>query len=225
MPSRRRLLSSGGCAVALLLVFVTPVLAECWPPPPSRAERIPVAVAFMATVAEVSRTGDPPMADSAPFDWHVELTLEKTYRGRVPDELRLNGWDVGCSFLRPAGLREGDRVFIALDRLNLVENPSLFGQILIWRREGDAWSFAADALQSGRDRAFWPVAARRATSLSEIVALVERSPLPDTATTPQQPDGAGSRVTLALPLILAFLVAFGAVFARLGRRARFRQRA
>lgn len=222
MLSHRRIISSGGCAVALLLVVITPVLAECWPPPPSRDERIPVEVAFIATVAEVSRAVDPPMAGSAPFDWHVGLTLEKTYRGRVPDELRLNGWGVGCSFLRPAGLREGDRVFIALDRLNLVENPSLFGQILIWRREGDAWSFAADALQSGRDRAFWPAAARRATSLSEIVALVERSPLPDTATTPQQPDGAGSQPAMAF--VLAFVVAFGAVFARLGGRARFRQR-
>jgi hypothetical protein len=219
------LIGGVGCAVGLLLVVVTPVLAECWPPPPSRDDRIPVKVAFTATVAEVSRRVDPPMADSAPFDWHLEFTLEKTYRGRVPDELLLNGWDVGCSFLRPAGLRAGDRVFITLDRLDLVENPSLFGQILIWRRGGDGWAFAADALQWGRDRAFWPAAARGASSLSEIVALVERSPLPDTATAPQQPDGAGSQAALALPLVLAFVVAFGAVLARLGGRARFRQRA
>ncbi len=222
MPSRRSIIGSGGCAVALLLFAITPVRAECWPPPPSRDDRIPVKVAFIATVAEVSRTVDPPMADSAPFDWHVELTVEKTYRGRVRDELRLNGWDVGCSFLRPAGLREGDRVFIALDRLDLVENPSLFGQILIWRREGVAWSFAAEALQSGRDRAFWPAAARRATALSEIVALVERSPVPDTATTPQQPDSGGPQPAIAL--VLSFVVTFGAVFARLGARARIRQR-
>lgn len=217
MASVRAFVASVGSAIALLAVLAAPAVAECWPPPPSREGVVPVKFAFVATVAEVSHVVDPPRADSAPFDWHVELAVEKTYRGRVPDKLRLSGWDEGCSYLRPAGLREGDQVFVVLDRLDLVENPSLFGQILVWRREADAWSFANEALQSGDDPAVWPSAARRATSLSEILALVREQSAPDTATGPQRPQSGGLPGTLALALVL--VVAFGAAFGSLRFRS------
>jgi hypothetical protein len=167
-----------------------------------------VKFAFTATVTEVSDEVDPPMADGAPFDWHVELAVSRAFRGDLPGRLTLDGWDAGCSFMRPEGLHGGDQIFMTLDRLDLERNPSLFGQMLLWHRSGDGWAFAEDALEGGHDAASWPLAARRAHTTREILTMIEASPLPDTSTSPGKTPGstpiallvAAFAVTLAISL-------------------------
>lgn len=201
-------------AAALVLVFAAPALAECGSPPPARSAAVPVKFAFTATVTEVSDHVDPPMADSAPFDWHVELAVRRAYRGGLPERLTLDGWVVGCSFLRPEGLHAGDQIFMTLDRLDLEKNPSLFGQMLLWRRTGDGWTFADDALQGGKDAAFWPVAARRANTTREILMLIDVSPAPDTSTSPGVPPGSAP----IAPLVAAFAVTLAITLRHAARR-------
>jgi hypothetical protein len=173
-----------------------------------------VKVAFTATVTEVSDRVDPPMADSAPFDWQIELAVSRTYRGDLPERLTLDGCDVGCSFLRPEGLHAGDQIFMTLDRLDLEKNPSLFGQMLMWRRSGDGWAFADEALQGGGDAASWPAAARRATTTRDILALIDVSLVPDTSTSPVEGPGSAP----IAPIVAAFAVTFAITLRHAARR-------
>jgi hypothetical protein len=138
----------------------------------------------MAIVREVSHDVDPPMVGSAPFNWHVEMDTRRVVRGKVPEQLRVNGWGSGCSFLRTKGLSVGDQIFVTLDRLNLAKNPSLYGRIVIWQRTDHGWRFAEDALAGGSNPANWPSDAREARSMTDIRAIVHGRSLPDTAALP-----------------------------------------
>lgn len=207
-----RRLSAAVALAALLLTTATPIaLAECMGWPIRATERLDVGYAFTATVAEASADVDPPKPDNADFDWHVELAVERTYRGHVPDRLVFNGWDVGCHFLRGDRLRTGDRIFVATERLDLNWLPTdpLSGDVVVWKRTGDGWVLYADALDYGSDEVFYPKAARSATTIAEMLQLVSASSVPDTSTLPaDQRRGANTPIpALALAFMAGLLVA------------------
>jgi hypothetical protein len=57
-------------------------------------------------------------------------------------------------------------------------------KVVAWERVAARWRFYEDVLDSGSDRQFYPSAARRATTTSEILALLDSGFVPDTATEP-----------------------------------------
>jgi hypothetical protein len=159
--------------------------------PPRADERIEITHAFTATVIEASNTVDPAHPDSAEFDWHIDLRVERVYRGEVPDRLIYNGWSVGCHELLGHRLHAGDRLFIASNVFVAQPTPPgadpfswLGANVFAWRRVDGRWSFYEDALDYGSDRHFYAAAARRATTTGEILRLADLGFLPDTATEP-----------------------------------------
>ena len=205
---RRRLSSSVALAALLLTMVTSTARAECMTWPVRVTERLDVGYAFTATVTEASRDVDPPKPDNADFDWHVELAVERAYLGRVPDRLVFNGWDVGCHFLRGDGLRTGDRIFVANERLDLTWLPTdpFFGDVVVWKGTDDGWDFYADALDYGSDEAYYPKAARTATTTAEILRLVSAASVPDTSML-IAPEERGNAVIPALALV--FMAGFG----------------
>lgn len=181
----RRILTA---AIPLAFLMLTPsagsALAECFPPPED-FPRLPYA--FVATVTDISDQVAEPVADASDFEWHMELDVVRSYRGVLPTRIEANGWEDGCGF---TGIRvaEGDRLFIATDRLDLGDPRLILGELLVWRevREGH-WEFYAEALHDGS--LGYPQAAVRANTTGEILAFIRGLGPPDTSTAPADPAG------------------------------------
>ena len=191
---------------AWLLMALAPIAsAECLSWPLLSSERPAVGYAFIATVTEASGEVDP-VTDMADYDWHIELAVERVYRGTVPATFSYNGWDVGCHFLRGDHLRTGDRLFIATERIAQWGHPSdpFDGDVLVWIRDGGQWRLHTRALDYGTDRDFYPRAARIARTTADIVAIVSSARLPDTSTVTADAAAGGARdgVPLVFWLIL-----------------------
>jgi hypothetical protein len=90
-----RLLLAAGLAIALSGAFAPAALAECTDWPPRANERLDVAYAFIATVTEGTNTIDPAQPDTADFNWHVELRVDRLYRGQLPERMSYSGWANG----------------------------------------------------------------------------------------------------------------------------------
>lgn len=170
-------------AGSFLLILAPTASAECMSWPIGSSERPDIGYAFIATVTESSADVDP-APNMADYDWHIEMTVERTYRGDVPETFTYNGWDVGCHFLRGDHLRTGDRLFIATERIAQWGVPSdpFDGDVLVWIRDDGRWKLHTKALDYGTDLAFYPRAARVARTTADIVAIVSSARLPDTAT-------------------------------------------
>lgn len=170
-------------AGSLLAILAPTASAECMSWPIRSSERPEIGYAFIATVTEASADVDP-APDMADYDWHIEMTVERTYRGEVPETFTYNGWDVGCHFLRGDRLRTGDRLFIATERIARWGVPSdpFGGDVLVWIRDGGRWKLHTKALDYGTDRDFYPRVARVARTTADIVAIVSSARLPDTST-------------------------------------------
>jgi hypothetical protein len=208
---RRRVPAAVVLAALLLTTAAPSAVAECMDWPIGTTERLDVAYAFSAMVMEASRDVDPPKPDNADFDWHVELAIDRSYRGDVPERLVYNGWDVGCHELRGDGLRTGDRIFVATERLDISHLPGdpFDGDVVVWKRTGDGWALHADALRYRSDEEFYPKAARTATTTAEILRLVSAASVPDTSTLSAPAErGVGAVIpALALAVMAGFVLA------------------
>jgi hypothetical protein len=173
---------------------------------PARPSEVWLGVAFVADVESV--------AQFAPGDYRVEMTVERVYRGDVPDHLDIQVFGAGCTVFQPSGLTLGDRVFFALDKLSLPENSSLSGPLVIWRKTSTGWAFADDALRDSFGTLgpqYWSKRLRSSDSLSDILAAI--SGMPNTAT---ESGGAAEdqKGIAGLFVWLAGLVAFAFTFWR-----------
>lgn len=200
-------------AVAALALGATAVLAEC-PPGPDDTQ-LNVGYAFTATVVEASEAVGPPVADNAPFDWHLELATDRVYRGDVPDTLAFDGWSAGCYGPRGDLMQAGDRLFILSEHLDTTFLPRdpLWGDFLMWKREDGRWAYYADAVGENVEDVWITQAMRDAATTPAIVKLVRLHP-PDTAT-----DAAPTGGVPWLALLAAF-VASGLIADRRLRRCR-----
>jgi hypothetical protein len=203
-------------ASTLIVVFASPALAECMTWPRHATERLQVGYAFSGTVVDVAKSlyseeGSPL------YRWVVSVEVEHVYRGRVPERVQLEGTDWGCSFLRVSSLTDGDRVFIASERLRpaLTDETDL-GNVLAWKQTGGRWVFHDHGLQEGSDPDYYPAAARTAKTTRDIVRLISGAALPDTSTQPLD-----RRSNLAsLPLLgVIFASSLGLLLLRRSRRA------
>jgi hypothetical protein len=179
----RRVSVALGAALALSFVLAPVVLAECMFPPLAATEQPHIGFAFEATVERIERS-EAFESGSGLDRYRVELDIGRVHRGRIERPLVLKGADWDCGYLHVPWLAEGDRLFIAAERLDAIDGLTWFGDVLAWRRVGDGWRFYEDVLVNGSDPAYYLPAARTATTTAEIVRIVERSPLPDTATAP-----------------------------------------
>jgi hypothetical protein len=215
---RRRLSAAIVGTIVLLTAFAPTTFAECMNWPLEAIERPRVAFAFVATVTDVERR-EAFEEGSGLFRYRITLETERAYRGHVGDTFELTGTDWGCSFLYASVLAEEERLFIASERLSPGPDETVVGNVLVWKRTGSEWAFYEDALRDGSDEAFYPRAARTATTTADIVQFVSAVPMPDTAIAPPLEERArrASHPGLALLLVIAFLVA-----TRLVSRARSR---
>jgi hypothetical protein len=203
---RRTLMAAMPIAALTMLALVDPVSAECSPQPVPFPQ---MRYAFTATVREFSHRVPEELPESY-FDWHLELDVNKTYRGDLPHRLEANGWDVGCDFTG-VEVRAGERVFIAAEDIDVGDPRLVTGSMLIWRDVGGGrWAFYADALQDGART--YPIAAVRADTTAEIIAVLAGRRPPDTASAPPRHEAGRSG---ALPVLAAvFAIAFTVVIAR-----------
>ena len=144
-----------------------------------------MSYAFTATVSEVSARVAESLPDAADFDWHIELDVGHTYRGTVPDRLVANGWEQGCDF---TGIRvhEGDRLFVAAEKLDPRDPRLITSHLLVWRGIGGGrWEFYRDALHDGVG---YPSAALNADTTEEILASLGGTRPPNTSTAPLKPE-------------------------------------
>jgi hypothetical protein len=213
-----RLLPGVALASAALTWQPPVVSAECMGPGPIGADEIPqVAHAFIANVTEASDDVDP-VDDMASYDWHAELSTERTFVGSNPPSLVFNGWDSSCHDFRGESLRTGDRIFVATEGLNAELQPGIpfIGDILVWRWEEGSWAFYADAMSGAEYDGYYPKAARTATTISEILTIVAAGSLPETSTADAVEAKPGQRPP-TLPLLL------GLIALLLSPRIRWRQ--
>ena len=208
--NRRRLLTGILCASILVVTFASPVLAECMTWPDRATDRLHVGYAFTGTVVGVLKDEDLEQGGSPLYFWHITVDVEDVYRGKVPDRLVLEGNDWGCSFLYVATLAEGDRVFIASERLRTgLTDETDFGNVLAWKRIDGRWVFHERGLQEGSDSDYYPGAARTARTTRDIVRLISDSALPDTSTVPLDRTSTSSTLPLLASVFassLAFLL-------------------
>ena len=169
-------------AIVSLSTTAPAVRAECtnWP---LRARELPrIAFAFTATVISVEREENFEEGSNL-FNYRVKLAASRVYRGHVPEEIVITGSDWQCGFFYVGRLeQEGTRLFIVSERLRASPDGDLLGNALVWLRDGDHWRFYEEGLRDGPDPVYYSPAARRATTTQQIVSLVSRAPLPDTAT-------------------------------------------
>jgi hypothetical protein len=172
-------------ASALVVASAGPALAECMTWPDRATERLHVGYAFKGTVVGVSKTEDPEQGGSPLYNWRITVDVEDVYRGRVPDQLVLEGTDWGCSFLYVSRLAEGDGILIASERLRpgMTDETDL-GNVLAWKRTGNRWVFHEEALQDGSNLEFYPRAARTASTTPDVLRLINGAAMPDTSTAP-----------------------------------------
>jgi hypothetical protein len=205
---RRRLPAAIVGTIILLTAFASTTFAECMNWPLEANERPRVAFAFMATVTDIERH-EVFEVGSGHYRYRITLETERVYRGRVQDKVELTGTNSGCSFLYKSGLAEGQRLFIASERLSPDAHETDLGNVLAWKRTGSGWAFYEDALRDGSDETYYPRAARAATTTADIVRLVSGAAMPDTATVSTGEERSPSDLPPGLPLlfILAFVVA------------------
>lgn len=215
---KRRSLVALALACLTLATVVPTTSGECSGWPIRAAERLDVGYAFAATVTEVSDDVDP-TPDMANFDWHVELAIDRTYLGQVPDSIAWNGWDNGCHELRGGLLQTGDKILVATEDLNLAYLPGdpFDGDVIVWRSAGASWLFYADAMLYASDEAFYPHAARTATTTADVLRLITTAGMPGTSTL-ARPDDWHQGPLPAIALI--FLAGFVLAVARLSRPRR-----
>jgi hypothetical protein len=183
----RAFMAAAGLAVLLLSAGTPVALAECMSWPIKATEQPRFGYAFSATVLEASEDVDQPTTYDADYTWHVELAIDRTYRGQMPKRLAFNGWDVGCHSLRGDHLRTGDRIFVATSAFkpnaHLMDPFSVMnGDLIAWKRVAGRWAFYEEALDYGSDKDFYPRAARNATTTADILRIISAAGLPDTST-------------------------------------------
>ena len=212
MGTVARALAAAGLALSALPFAATTALAECEALPADL--RLDVGYAFVATVTEASTEVDEAV-DMAPFDWHVELRVDRVYDGELPDSIAFNGWTNGCFGISGDSLTTGDRLFIASEEFHSEYLPrSPFeGDLVIWRRVNGEWRFDPSAVDEDPANKWGSAALRDATTTPEILRAIQSAP-PDTATASFVRDE--PRPPLAA-LVLAFVVAFAATWRRLSR--------
>jgi hypothetical protein len=218
---RRRISGTIAGTIVLLAAFAPTTLAECMDWPLEATERPRVAFAFIATVTDIERH-EMFEAGSGHFRYRITLETERVYRGRVQDKVELTGTDSGCSFLYRSGLAEGERLFIASERLSPDAHETDLGNVLAWKRTGSRWVFYEDALRDGSDDTYYPRAARTATTTADIARLVSAASMPDTATARSGEDHSRgeSPLGLAFLFVVAFVVATRLVSRRGGLDSR-----
>lgn len=173
MTTRLRVLLAAVITASSLTIIPSVTVAECQPVPVTDDIRDYIGVAFTAKVVEeVSDETDPPLDDSPAFNWKVVLDVDRVYRGTVEETLRWHGYDLGCSGIRPAMLKAGQRLFISTDRLEpgQQEAPSHF--TLMWTKDDDGWRFYPKGLKYGRADDWYPAKADDITSLRDIRRFV-----------------------------------------------------
>src|SRR5687767_7288563 len=110
---RVRLLVAAALAGLSLGTQAAGVSAECGNLAVDPVDRLNVGAAFSARVTEASDDVDPnPIA--LPWEWHLELSVEDSFYGPVPDQLSFNGYEGGCAEFRGEALQTGDRIIIAV---------------------------------------------------------------------------------------------------------------
>ena len=193
------------------------VAAECLDGYPSSDANDYRSFVFTATVIATSAdpTQDPP-ADSSAYQYEAILDVGRVFRGELPDPLTINGWSAGCSRLLIPAVGVGESLFIALGGADPVVNHTLYGEIAVWRETDGGWEFYEAALAYGSDSRYYPDAARRATTIDAILALVAAPP--NTSTLGPVPSG--SVTDRSSTLILAFLIAAVVTSRVLSGRAR-----
>jgi hypothetical protein len=205
-------------AIVSLTTIAPAALAECMNWPLVASERPRIAFAFTATVTSIEREEEFEEGSDL-FNYRVTLDAGRVYRGDVPEEIVITGSDWQCGFFYVSQLDEGARLSIASERLHASPDGDLVGNVLVWLRDGDHWRFCAEALRDGSDPAYYSPAARRATTTQEIVRLVSRAPLPDTATAGSAESGGDSRPpSLAIVFVVALFAGWCGI--RLARARR-----
>jgi hypothetical protein len=174
-----RELSVAATAVLSILATAGPVAAECSVRSPSHAIAPYVGYAFTATVTSVSRNPTQRKRGNAAFDWEVRLEVLDTYRGSVPESILLDGWFAGCGWFSGSQLDGREVLFVSTGSFYL---PTLAEDLLVWRRTPTGWTFdyETDSPHDGGGPGFFPPAAERATTLAQILAVVDRGNLPGT---------------------------------------------
>ena len=180
-------------ALASMWIGVAPraVMAECFPRPQAGSP-IPIAYAFAATVVDLSTEVDQESKDAGEGDglvWHMEMQVDDVYRGSVPARLSLTGHTLShasCSYFLGDQTRVGEKLFVAIDdQVSLESNTSLFGELLLWHRVDDQWSFHKDALKDEPENpASYPNAALDAHTTQQILAAIASVAAPNTAIEP-----------------------------------------
>lgn len=196
-------------AIVSMSTTAPAVRAECMNWPLEAREPPRIAFAFTATVRSVEREEDFEEGSNL-FNYRVTLAADRVYRGHVPEEIVMAGSDWQCGFFHVSGLDEGARLFIASERLRASPDGDLLGNALVWLRDEDHWRFYEEGLRDGRDPAYYSPAARRATTTQQIVSLVSRAPLPDTATVGSATaDGDRRPPALAIFFVIALAASLG----------------
>lgn len=174
---------------AATVVVGGPASAECsaWEHPrPARMSDF-AGFAFRATVTESSRDVGPPPSGNAPFDWHVEMSVDEVYAGDVPAMVVSEGWSAGCAALRGDQLRVGDRVVITTSLLPRGPDDLRWrGQSLVWRATPDGWRLYRWAFSGSTRFSSLPTEVKGDLTTAELAALVAVAPdeLPPTDVAP-----------------------------------------
>lgn len=171
------------CATALAPIAV----AECSLYNRPVDTTLNVGFAFTATVVDASSAADPQPRDVSPYDWHVELRVDRTYVGNVPKRLLFNGWNGNsCSTIRGNRLTTGDRIVVAVEDIRLRRLPTqpMGGDTVVWRWENNSWRYAGNVVgnEDYPIDEFLSPTIRQAATTADIVRIVRWADPPDTAT-------------------------------------------
>jgi hypothetical protein len=152
--------------------------------------------AFRATVTESSDDVGPPPRGGAPFDWHVEMSVDQVYAGDVPETIISEGWEGGCASLRGDQLRVGDRLVIVSRRLPTgPEDLRWRGDSLVWHATPHGWRLYRRSFNVSSRFSRLPREARGYLTSTRLAALVARNPgdLPSTDVGPSPAPGGAVR--------------------------------
>ncbi len=171
-------------AVAALVAVAGPVAAECNPPGPDASFRRAVPFAsrvVIGTVVEVRPDGVHPLGDEGPSS-RFTLAVAEVLRGEAPVRLRLERLETG-NCMRWLAVRTGDEIALALDVRQT--EPALARNTAAWIR-GEHYLGAFETM-----------------TIADVHELV-RVAAPDTATAPEDGEGAGP--TLVSSVIATLVV-------------------
>jgi hypothetical protein len=195
-----------------LLLGATPssVFAECSNLIAGEGKHLNLTAAFLATVTVASDDVDPNAGGNA-WDWHLEMTVDHVYLGKVPKALAFSGYDGGCAEFQGGGLQAGDTIFLAVEELPLDYLPAapFEGHSVIWHRTADGWSFFVDAVAGEVRSGFYPDAAYGAHTRADILRFIASHSMPSTATDPVWEPTAQPNSELMIALAFAVALAVG----------------